>query len=89
MVGLFQYEKTFIVCEDIDSTIEPKPYRITMALLDRVLVSRLSIDPNESLEEYPEDVREDLRVPHFDYLLGCWKRAHEIKRNMQARSKAS
>lgn len=72
-----------------DIVVEPKPYRITLSLLDRVLVSRLSIDPNEPLDEYPEDVREDLRVPHFDYLLGCWKRAHEIKCNMQTKSKAS
>ncbi|CDH50642.1 ubiquitin conjugation factor e4 [Lichtheimia corymbifera JMRC:FSU:9682] len=72
---------------ELEEENEPKPYRLSEPLLDRILVARLSIDPNESNDEYPEDVRNDLRVLDFDYLLACWKRAHEIKRNTMTRSK--
>ena len=67
--------------------IVSQPYRLSQELLDRILVARLSIDPNESNDEYPEDVRNDLKVLDFDYLLACWKRAHDIKRNTLTRSR--
>lgn len=72
---------------ELEEENEPKPFRLSESLLDRVLVARLSIDPNEPNDEYPEDVRNDLHVLDFDYLLACWKRAHEIKRNTLTRSK--
>lgn len=67
--------------------IEPKPHRLNQDLLDRVLVARLSLDPNEPNDEYPEDIRAELQQTHFDYLLSSWKRAQEIKRNTLTRSK--
>ncbi|KAI9495650.1 hypothetical protein BDB00DRAFT_208774 [Zychaea mexicana] len=72
---------------ELEDENAPQPYRLSQALLDRILVARLSIDPNESNDEYPEDVRNDLKVLHFDYLLACWKRAHDIKRNTLTRSR--
>ncbi|KAG0172642.1 hypothetical protein DFQ30_009975 [Apophysomyces sp. BC1015] len=33
-------------------------------------------------------MNQDLRVPLFDYLLSCWKRAQEIRKNMVAKNKS-
>lgn len=57
-------------------TIEP--LIISQQSLDRVLVDRMSIDPNE-----PENAailtRGQLNLPLFEYLLDCWKRLEHVK----------
>ncbi|KAI8149699.1 hypothetical protein BJV82DRAFT_130564 [Fennellomyces sp. T-0311] len=75
------------LASELEEENAPQPFRLSQALLDRVLVARLSIDPNEPNDEYPEDVRADLRVLDFDYLLACWKRAYDFKRNTLTRSR--
>ncbi|KAI8580706.1 hypothetical protein K450DRAFT_235570 [Umbelopsis ramanniana AG] len=67
-----------------------KPYNITKDTLDRALVARLSIDPQEL---NPNDAslsafgRKEILLPHFEYLLQSWSRAQDIRRNLIARSK--
>ncbi|KAF9425201.1 hypothetical protein BGZ94_007753 [Podila epigama] len=55
-----------------------EPLAISQQSLDRVLVDRMSIDPNE-----PENAaileRGQLRLPLFEYLLDCWKRLEMVK----------
>ncbi|KAI9321206.1 ubiquitin elongating factor core-domain-containing protein [Dichotomocladium elegans] len=73
---------------ELEDENQPKPFRLSETLLDRVIVARLEIDPNNlNRDQYPDDIANDLRVPKFDYLLDCWKRAHEIYRNTLIRSK--
>ncbi|CAO3618750.1 unnamed protein product [Cunninghamella echinulata] len=73
--------------QELEEENEPKPYRIQKSLLDRVLVARLSIDPNEPHDELPDDIKSTLNILHFDYLLKCWKQAQDIKKNTLIRSK--
>ncbi|RUS13574.1 LOW QUALITY PROTEIN: hypothetical protein BC937DRAFT_95103 [Endogone sp. FLAS-F59071] len=61
----------------------PRPFPITSDIFDRTLIARLSIDPNDPGEEYAEFAAE-LYTPLFEYLLGCWRRAHEIKRGVSS-----
>lgn len=67
--------------------VESKPFFLNNSLLDRILVARLSLDPNDPPAELPVDVKQTLNISHFDYLLNCWKQAQEIKRNTLIRSK--
>ncbi|KAK9722707.1 Ubiquitin conjugation factor E4 [Basidiobolus ranarum] len=64
---------------------------ITQDLLDRVVVARLSHDPSGSAlmeEDLPKSPSsQQLHVPLFDYLLGCWKRASEVKKGTLSRQK--
>ncbi|ORX94013.1 hypothetical protein K493DRAFT_315713 [Basidiobolus meristosporus CBS 931.73] len=66
--------------------------RITQDLLDRTMIARLSYDPNGSSlmeEDAPKSpTPQQLGIPLFDYLLGCWKRASEIKRGTLSRQKS-
>jgi ubiquitin conjugation factor E4 B len=55
--------------------------------LDRIIVARLSLDPTEPHDELPQDISNVLKTLHFDYLLNCWKQAHDIRKNTVLRSK--
>ncbi|KAG0749651.1 hypothetical protein G6F57_002879 [Rhizopus arrhizus] len=66
---------------------EPQPRKLSQKHLDRIIVARLSLDPNESHSELPQDITNTLYVLHFDYLLNCWKQAYDIRRNTLIRSK--
>ncbi|KAG0049750.1 hypothetical protein BGZ83_005433 [Gryganskiella cystojenkinii] len=57
---------------------ENEPLAINQASLDRVLVDRMSIDPNE-IENSAFLDRGQLRFTLFDYLLDCWKRLENVK----------
>ncbi|KAL0082191.1 ubiquitin elongating factor core-domain-containing protein [Phycomyces blakesleeanus] len=72
---------------ELEEEEEPKPFKLSQALMDRILVARLSLDPNETYPNLPQNVQQDLKISHFDYLLNCWKRAQDIKRNTLTRSK--
>lgn len=64
-----------------------RPFTITPALLDRVLVARLSIDPDEMTDD--DDVLLALSalppISTFHYLLDCWKRAQALRRDVRSR----
>ncbi|KAG0210185.1 hypothetical protein BGX33_005091 [Mortierella sp. NVP41] len=64
---------------------ENEPLTINQASLDRVLVDRLSVDPNDNANADLLD-RGQLRLPLADYLLDCWRRL-ELIRSQTARSK--
>ncbi|KAF9935087.1 hypothetical protein BGZ65_003503 [Modicella reniformis] len=57
---------------------EKEPLAISQASLDRVLVGRMSVDPNETSDDHLLD-RGQLRFTLFDYLLDCWKRLETVK----------
>ncbi|KAG0329633.1 hypothetical protein BGZ99_001240 [Dissophora globulifera] len=57
---------------------ENEPLLISQASLDRVLVERMSIDPNDEANAYFLD-RGQLKYSLFDYLLDCWKRLETVK----------
>ncbi|KAF8978431.1 hypothetical protein BGZ46_006476 [Entomortierella lignicola] len=57
---------------------ENEPLAISQACLDRVLVERMSIDPNEDCNAHLLE-RGQLRYSLFDYLLDCWKRLETVK----------
>ncbi|KAF9170198.1 hypothetical protein BGX20_009313 [Mortierella sp. AD010] len=57
---------------------ENEPLAISQASLDRVLVERMSIDPNEDSNAHLLE-RGQLRYSLFDYLLDCWKRLETVK----------
>ncbi|KAF9194266.1 hypothetical protein BGZ51_000426 [Haplosporangium sp. Z 767] len=59
-------------------TGENEPLVISQASLDRVLVERMSIDPNEESNAHLLE-RGQLRYSLFDYLLDCWKRLETVK----------
>lgn len=67
--------------------IEPHPDKLSQKHLDRIIVARLSLDPNEPHEELPKDIADTLNITHFDYLLNCWKQAYDIRKNTLIRSK--
>ncbi|KAF9327784.1 hypothetical protein BGZ91_001308 [Linnemannia elongata] len=55
-----------------------EPLLISQASLDRVLVDRMSVDPNDSSNASLLD-RGQLRLTLFDYLLDCWRRLEMVK----------
>ncbi|KAI1314793.1 hypothetical protein EDD11_001721 [Mortierella claussenii] len=55
-----------------------EPLAISQASLDRVLVDRMSVDPNDESNAQLLD-RGQLRYFLFDYLLDCWKRLETVK----------
>ena len=55
-----------------------EPLAISQASLDRVLVDRMSVDPNDSANAGLLD-RGQLRLTLFDYLLECWRRLEMVK----------
>ncbi|KAF9919148.1 hypothetical protein BX616_000836 [Lobosporangium transversale] len=55
-----------------------EPLVISQGSLDRVLVDRMSVDPNDESNAHLLD-RGQLRYPLFDYLLDCWKRLETVK----------
>lgn len=55
-----------------------EPLLISQASLDRVLVDRMSVDPNDSSNASILD-RGQLRLTLFDYLLDCWRRLEMVK----------
>ncbi|KAH7043124.1 ubiquitin elongating factor core-domain-containing protein [Linnemannia elongata] len=57
---------------------ENEPLLISQASLDRVLVDRMSVDPNDSSNASLLD-RGQLRLTLFDYLLDCWRRLEMVK----------
>ncbi|RKP23862.1 ubiquitin elongating factor core-domain-containing protein [Syncephalis pseudoplumigaleata] len=57
----------------------PKPPTIQLAILDRVLVARLSMPPEELAPGTPTIL--------FDYLLACWHRCAEIATGLRQRAK--
>ncbi|KAF9927043.1 hypothetical protein FBU30_003541 [Linnemannia zychae] len=57
---------------------ENEPLMISQASLDRVLVDRMSVDPNDSSNAGLLD-RGQLRLTLFDYLLDCWRRLEMVK----------
>ncbi|KAF9128678.1 hypothetical protein BGW39_004850 [Mortierella sp. 14UC] len=57
---------------------ENEPLLISQASLDRVLVDRMSVDPNDSTNASLLD-RGQLRLTLFDYLLDCWRRLEMVK----------
>ncbi|KAF9951757.1 hypothetical protein BGZ72_006781 [Mortierella alpina] len=59
-------------------TDEKEPLAISQASLDRVLVERMSIDPNDESNAAIID-RGQLQYSLFDYLLDCWKRLEVVK----------
>ncbi|KAI8978027.1 ubiquitin elongating factor core-domain-containing protein [Pilobolus umbonatus] len=73
--------------EELIEENDPHPTRMNCQYLDRIIVARLSLDPNETHEDLPDDIKQELHILHFDYLLNCWKQAHEIRRNTLLRSK--
>lgn len=66
---------------------EPNPNKLSQQFLDRIIVARLSLDPSEDFDGLPNDIKSTLTILHFDYLLNCWKSAHDIKKNTLTRSK--
>ncbi|KAI8058379.1 ubiquitin elongating factor core-domain-containing protein [Syncephalis plumigaleata] len=58
----------------------PKPPSIQLAILDRVLVARLSTPPEELASGTPTVI--------FDYLLACWHRCVEINAGLRQRAKS-
>lgn len=66
---------------------EPHPDKLSQQLLDRIILARLSLDPNESHNELPKDISNELHTLHFDYLLNCWKQAYDIRKNTLLKSK--
>ncbi|GAA5817498.1 hypothetical protein MFLAVUS_011046 [Mucor flavus] len=66
---------------------EPCPHKLSQQFLDRIIVARLSMDPNESHEDLPQDIANTLSTLHFNYLLQCWRQAHDIRKNTMLRSK--
>jgi ubiquitin conjugation factor E4 B len=67
--------------------LDPQPNKLSHQFLDQIIVARLSLDPTEPHDELPEDIKSTLNILHFDYLLNCWKQAHDIKKNTLTRSK--
>lgn len=67
--------------------LEPHPNKLSQKYLDRIIVARLSMDPNESYDELPKDISNTLSTLHYDYLLQCWRQAHDIRKNTLLRSK--
>ncbi|GBC03242.1 hypothetical protein RclHR1_05020019 [Rhizophagus clarus] len=63
-------------------------FKLSQSLLESALVARLNIDPNQMSddEETLQAISKLPRISLFDYLLDCWKRASDIKRNLLARS---
>ncbi|KAF9900188.1 hypothetical protein EC991_007790 [Linnemannia zychae] len=57
---------------------ENEPLLISQASLDRVLVDRMSVDPNDNSNASLLD-RGQLRLTLFDYLLDCWRRLEMVK----------
>ncbi|KAF9586088.1 hypothetical protein BGW38_009841 [Lunasporangiospora selenospora] len=57
---------------------ENEPLLISQASLDRVLVERLSVDPNDEANASLL-LRGQLQFTIFDYLLDCWKRLETVK----------
>ncbi|KAF9974459.1 hypothetical protein BGZ73_002117 [Actinomortierella ambigua] len=57
---------------------ENEPLLISQASLDRVLVARMSIDPNE-ISNVADLECGQLKLTLFDYLLECWKRLETVK----------
>ncbi|KAI7817554.1 hypothetical protein BC939DRAFT_328227 [Gamsiella multidivaricata] len=57
---------------------EKEPLAISQASLDRVLVERMSVDPNEESNAHLLG-RGQLQFSLFDYLLDCWKRLETVK----------
>ncbi|KAF9431338.1 hypothetical protein BGZ76_000436, partial [Entomortierella beljakovae] len=55
-----------------------EPLIISQASLDRVLVERMSVDPNDASNAHLLD-RGQLKYTLFDYLLDCWKRLETVK----------
>ncbi|KAF7721031.1 hypothetical protein EC973_005541 [Apophysomyces ossiformis] len=84
--GRFIYLRN--LANELEQENEPRPFRLSQKLMDRALVDRLSIDPNESHDEIPPDLRQGLRVPLFYYLLNCWKRAQDIRKNLIVKGKS-
>ncbi|CAG8504078.1 13438_t:CDS:10, partial [Ambispora leptoticha] len=66
-----------------------RPFKLSLELIDRALVSRLSIDPQAMSDDNDTllAISSLPKIPVFDYLLECWKRAGEIKRNLISRAK--
>ncbi|KAI8081622.1 ubiquitin elongating factor core-domain-containing protein [Halteromyces radiatus] len=77
----------YSLVQELEEENESKPYLLKMDLLDRVLIARMSLDPNEPHAELPADVQASLKIRPFDYLLKCWKQAQDIRRNTLIRSK--
>ncbi|CEI90732.1 hypothetical protein RMCBS344292_05047 [Rhizopus microsporus] len=73
--------------EELIEEQEPHPDKLSQKHLDRIIVARLSLDPNEPHEELPKDIADTLNITHFDYLLNCWKQAYDIRKNTLIRSK--
>lgn len=73
--------------KDTNDPTEPHADKLSQQFLDRIIVARLSLDPNESHDELPKDIANGLYVLHFDYLLNCWKQAYDIRKNTLLRSK--
>lgn len=67
--------------------VELQPNKLSAQFLDRIIVARLSLDPNEKHDDLPEDIARCLNITHFDYLLNCWRTAYDIRRNTVQRSK--
>ncbi|CAG8448174.1 2139_t:CDS:10, partial [Ambispora gerdemannii] len=67
-----------------------RPFKLSAELIDRALVSRLSINPQEMSDDNDTLIAivNLPKIPLFDYLLECWKRAVEIKRNLISRGKS-
>lgn len=88
--SMYQQGKCVYLKGLVDELIEekePNPDKLSQTHLDRIIVARLSLDPNESHDELPKDIADTLYVLHFDYLLNCWKQAYDIRRNTFVRSK--
>lgn len=60
------------------SGVWAEPLAISQASLDRVLVERMSIDPNDESNAHLLD-RGQLGSTLLDYLLNCWGRLEEIR----------
>ncbi|ORX56341.1 hypothetical protein DM01DRAFT_1334813 [Hesseltinella vesiculosa] len=73
--------------EELEVESYPKPYRLNDQLLDRVILARLSIDPNVPHAELPDDIFATLQQLHFDYLCHSWKQVMDIRHNTVIRSK--
>ncbi|RIA98699.1 ubiquitin elongating factor core-domain-containing protein [Glomus cerebriforme] len=63
-------------------------FKLSQSLLEKALFARLSIDPNQMSddEETFLAISKLPRTSLFNYLLDCWKRASEIKRNLLTRA---
>ncbi|CAG8609005.1 12038_t:CDS:10, partial [Acaulospora morrowiae] len=70
-----------VVQELINENPGTSSFKLTKSILDNAIVARLSMNPDQMSDDVllPQ-------IPLFDYLLDCWKRAAEIKRNLVARS---